>query len=124
VEDGKTVLERGSVLIKDACISEIRSLPYTPYDDASRVIDTEGCFIIPGAINNHAHDAAFGPMYHSWSDKVSSFFGNRRQPLEEVFIGRLCLYKRMLCVMSEISCYSNSIFLSSIHPEIIRPLGL
>ncbi|NIM45271.1 MAG: amidohydrolase, partial [Nitrososphaeria archaeon] len=59
--DGETVIERSSVVIQDEYIKEVSKTPYVYDNAASKVIDAEGGYIIPGVINHHIHGVTFGP---------------------------------------------------------------
>jgi len=60
--DGKSVLERSSVVIQDKYIVDVLNVPYVYDSRATRSIDVNGDYIIPGVINHHAHGVAFGPF--------------------------------------------------------------
>ena len=59
--DGKTVINRASVVIEDWYISQVTNVPYQYGNDIGAVIDAEDGYIIPGVINHHVHGVAFGP---------------------------------------------------------------
>ena len=68
--DGKSYLEKTSVVIRDGFIFELPRVQYIPYNAyADRVIDAKGGLIIPGLINLHTHGVSFGPFLPSaWKE--------------------------------------------------------
>lgn len=83
--DGKTVLPESSVVVEDVFITRIHDTKYIPYNDSDRIIDAQGGFILPGLINHHSHEVAFGPNYHANSDSGPTFFGEHRWPIARIF---------------------------------------
>ncbi len=83
--DGKTVLPESSIVVEDVFITQIHDTKYIPYNDSDRIIDAQGGFIIPGLINHHSHEVAFGPNYHANSDSGPTFFGKHRWPIRRIF---------------------------------------
>ena len=67
--DGKTVLEKTSVIIENGYITDLPQVGYIPYNAyADRFIDAKGGLVIPGIINIHTHGAAMG-MFLSYAWK-------------------------------------------------------
>ncbi len=83
--DGETVLPRSSLIVEDVFITQVYDTQYIPYNDSHRILDARGGFIIPGLINHHSHEVAFGPNYHAQSDSGPAFFGKHRWPIERIF---------------------------------------
>ncbi len=70
--DGKTFLEKASVIVQDGFVSEIQQVQYIPYNAyADRVIDAKGGLIIPGLINIHSHGVSLGPFLPSAWKEIS-----------------------------------------------------
>jgi len=64
--DGTTFLERGSVRIRGALIVDVTTSECKPEHDET-VINVQGCTILPGIINAHAHGCIHGPSMPSGS---------------------------------------------------------
>lgn len=60
--DGKTIIENCSLFLKEEFIDGIGRVPYPIYENAERMIDARGNFIIPGIINAHTHGSTTGPQ--------------------------------------------------------------
>lgn len=58
--DGKTVLDKRSLLVEDGLISELLDARYAPYTTSDSIIDAREQLVIPGVINSHAHGITFG----------------------------------------------------------------
>ena len=64
--DGKTLLEKGSVLIRDGEILGVTEHVAPEIEQyAEEVIDCTGKCIMPGMINHHNHGVTFGPIFAS-----------------------------------------------------------
>jgi hypothetical protein len=68
--DGKSFLEKTSVIIQEGFISSIPPVQYVLYNAAAdRVINAKGGLIIPGLINIHSHGVSFGPFFpYAWKE--------------------------------------------------------
>jgi len=68
--DGKSLLEKTSVIVRDGFISELPGVPYVLYNSAAdRVINAKGGLILPGLINIHSHGVSFGPFFpYAWEE--------------------------------------------------------
>ncbi len=64
--DGTTIFERGIIRIREGVVTEAREGDSTPAHD-ELIIDANGCTIIPGIINAHAHGCTYGPSMPSGS---------------------------------------------------------
>jgi len=64
--DGTTLLERGAVRIRATRIVDVAAGQYAP-EEGETVLNTEGCTILPGIINAHAHGCVRGPSMPSGS---------------------------------------------------------
>ena len=53
VNEGKTF--EGSVIIENEIISEILKAKETPVTECDEVIDAQGCYLLPGVIDDHVH---------------------------------------------------------------------
>ncbi len=78
--DGKTVLERATVLVDRGRIVDLLEGQVAPsiLDQAQRVIDCAGRLVMPGIINHHTHGSHYGPIWPSASptpteDKVLGY---------------------------------------------------
>lgn len=64
--DGKTLIEKGHVIIEGTKILEVTEvLDSSIEQNASEVIDCTGKAILPGMINHHQHGVTFGPVFAS-----------------------------------------------------------
>jgi len=64
--DGKTVIEKGHVIIEGTKIIEVtEKLDPSAEENAREVIDCTGKAILPGMINHHQHGVTFGPVFAS-----------------------------------------------------------
>ena len=73
IGDGKTILEKTAVVVRDHLIADL--LGGRPYpsllDNAERVIDADQKLIMPGLINGHAHGITLGPLFPSGAKPLS-----------------------------------------------------
>lgn len=67
--DGKTMLERASVLVDHGRIVDVLqgALAQSILDQAQRVVDCSGKLVMPGIINHHTHGSHYGPIWPSAS---------------------------------------------------------
>lgn len=73
--DGKTLIEKGHVIIEGTKIVEVTEvLDASTEQNASEVIDCTGKAILPGMINHHQHGVTFGPVFASGAKT----YGNER----------------------------------------------
>ncbi len=64
--DGKTIMEKASVIIKGDRIAEVTDcLDPSVENYAAEVFDCAGKAILPGMINHHQHGVVFGPVFAS-----------------------------------------------------------
>ncbi|MCQ1529618.1 amidohydrolase family protein [Lutispora saccharofermentans] len=67
--DGKTLLEKGHVIVEGTKIVEVtEKLDPSAEQNADEVIDCTGKAIIPGMINHHQHGVTFGPIFASGAE--------------------------------------------------------
>jgi imidazolonepropionase-like amidohydrolase len=68
--DGKSLLEKTSVIVEGGFISSLPRVQHIPYNVAAdRVINAREGLIIPGLINIHAHGVSFGPFFpYAWKE--------------------------------------------------------
>ena len=72
IGDGKTILEKASIIIQDSLIVDIleKPLPLSLLNSAE-VIDVKGDLMIPGVVNNHVHCVVEGPRFASGAKSLS-----------------------------------------------------
>ncbi|MEA4846598.1 MAG: hypothetical protein VB106_05120, partial [Clostridiaceae bacterium] len=67
--DGKTLLERGHVIVEGTKIAEVaEKLDPSAEQNADEVVDCTGKAILPGMINHHQHGVTFGPVFASGAE--------------------------------------------------------
>jgi len=65
--DGKTVLEKASVIIQDELIMDTIGQRWVFDYTVDKIIDAKDNYVIPGIINNHTHGVTTGPLFPSGS---------------------------------------------------------